>query len=130
VVRYVSNDSLEKKILTEGKKVKAKIISCKRSDDPEDDEHTIYEIDFEYRIDGIKINKNFNFSINTTHIAYAHEGGLLGVPKLDISLDDFEKLLSPGEAFDVVSLATPPYEYVFYFSEKLDEVMKYKQVWM
>ncbi|GEM_PF-4991760 len=127
---YISNAELENKILAEGQKVKATITFCQCSDDPKDGEHTIFNIDFEYTIDGKRITNSFDFSINTVHLAYAHGGGLLGVPKLDISPGDFKKLLSPGEVFDVISLPTPPHEYIFYFSEKLNEVMKYREVWM
>lgn len=127
---YISNDSLENKILTEGKKVKAEITSCKCSDDPEDNEHTIFEIAFVYFIKGKKVAQKLGFSINTVHMAYAHGGGLFGVPKLDISPDDFKKLLSPGETFNVISLETQPFEYIFYFNEKLSEVMQYRQMWM
>ena len=123
-------DSLENKILTEGKKVEAQIISCKCSDDPEDYEHTIFEIDFEYFINDIKVNKSIMFSINTMHIDYAYEGGLLDVPKLKYSLDDFKKSLSTGKTLEIISLDTPPFDYINNFNEISREIMQYRQVWM
>jgi hypothetical protein len=128
--KYVSNESIENQILTEGKKVKAKILSCKCSDDPEDYEHTIFEIDFEYSINDINVKKSIRFSINTVHIAYAHGGALLGVPKLKYSLDDFKRSLSAGNTFEIISLDTPPYDYINNFNKASREVMQYPQVWM
>jgi hypothetical protein len=130
MVKHISNINLEKTIMAEGKKVKAIITSCKCCDDPEDREHTIYEIDFEYNITDIHISKNFSFSINTAHLEYANLGELLDVPKLNCSLNDFAKMLSPGEYLEIVSLEYPPYEYVLIFNYRLSEVMKYKQMWM
>jgi hypothetical protein len=118
-----------KKILKEGKEVDAIITSCICSDDPEDSEHSIFKIEFEYFINEIKVQKDFEFSINTMHITYAHEGLLLGVTKLEYSLDDFKKSLMPGEILRIISLDKPPFEYLNKLNKIALAVWKIPEVW-
>jgi hypothetical protein len=120
---------LEKEILAEGKRVDAEITSCKCTDDPEDAEHTIFEIEFQYDINEMKVKKSITFSINTVHIAYAHGGGLIGVPKLKYSLDDFKKSLMPGEIIEIISLDKPPFHYINRFNKISRKVMSIPEVW-
>lgn len=120
---------IKDKILSEGTKVKAEITSCKMTDNPNDDEHTVFQIGFQYKINGEAVKKSIIFSINTMHIEYAHIGQLFGVPKLKYSLNDFIKSLKPGEVLDVISLDKPPYHYLVDFNKISRKVMSIPQVW-
>jgi hypothetical protein len=124
-----SKIDLEEKIMTMGKKIKAKIISCKCTDDPDDPEHEIFEIEFQYRINDNNIKKEIMFSINTAHIEYAYLGELIGVPKLKYSLNDFKKSLMPGEVMEIISLDKPPFQHINHFNKISRKVMSIPEVW-
>ncbi len=120
---------LEGMLLRHGKEVEATITSCTSAEDPADDEHTIFEIEFEYVMNRRKIKKGTSFSINTAHIEYAHLGQLFDVPELEYSLDDFKKSLEPGNKIDIVASGKWPFHYVNRFNAISREVMRIPQVW-
>jgi len=127
---FISDISLKDEILEKGQKVKADIISCEIKKNPKDDEHEIFSIDYEYTINLNKIKKQFNFSINTAHIHYAFKGKLGKVPKTNCSLDEFKQLLSAGNKLEIISLPNPPYDYILYFDDRINEITKYDEIWM
>ncbi|MGO9309701.1 MAG: hypothetical protein ACLQDL_11845 [Spirochaetia bacterium] len=109
--------------------MEATITSCVCTDDAMDDEHSIFEIEFEYSIRGRKIRKRTTFSINTAHIEYAHQGELFDVPVLAHSLVDFKKALEPGSRMDIITLERWPFPHVNRFNRICREVMRIPQVW-
>ncbi len=125
-----SNEDAEDQILKEGKQITARILECRTSDDPRDSEHMLFDINFAYEINGVTVQKNIKFSFNIVHLGYAHTGGLLGVPRLSVTPDDFIKALSPGETLEVQTLETPPYDFITTFNETAVSVMKYDAMWM
>lgn len=127
---FISDVSLKSEILENGQKIKADIISCEIKDNPNDDEHEIFTIDYEYTINNNQVKKQFIFSINTAHIHYAFKGELGKIPKTNCSLDEFKKLLSPGNKLEIISLPNPPYDYILYFEDKINEITKYDEIWM
>ena len=120
---------LDKILLTQGKKVEATITSCICTADATDDEHNIFEIEFEYFINNRKIKKSMSFSINTAHIEYAHMGELFDVPRLEYSLVDFKRSLEPGNKIDIMTLGKWPFHYANQFNPICREVMSIPQVW-
>ena len=123
------NKRLSNKILKEGIKVNATITSCTTHDDPDDDEHTIYEIDFYYYIEGNKVEKNITFSINTAHIEYAFHGMMINTPKSKYSLKDFNNSLKKGSIIEIISLEKPPYHFICNFNETSREIMNSPDMW-
>jgi len=58
-----NNKRLHNKILKEGIKTNATITSCITHNNPNDDEHTIYELEFYYYIGTNKIEKSITSRI-------------------------------------------------------------------
>ncbi len=129
-VSFVSDPSLNDEIISKGKKFTARITACESVNDPDDLEHDIFTIDYEYLQDSAKISKQMKFSINAVHISYACDGGLSGVPKTNCSYEDFQKMLSAGNTLNVTALTEPPYEDIVSFNEEVNNIMKYRQIWM
>lgn len=123
------NKRLENKILREGIKTNATITYSNQRNDPNDDEHTIYELEFSYYINNIKIEKKSIFSINTAHIEYGYHGMLINTPKFKYSIDDFNRSLKAGETIEVISLDKPPYHFINNFNEVSREIMGAPHVW-
>lgn len=127
---FISDVSLKDEILEKGQKIKADIISCEIRDNPRDYEHEIFIIDYEYTINNNRVKNQINFSINTAHIEYAFRGELGKVPKTNCSLHEFKKLLSAGNQLEIISMPNPPYDYILYFEDRINEITKYDEIWM
>ena len=120
----------EEKAEKDGVFVKGTITKSEFKPNPEDDEHTVIEIEFCFDINGERIEKKFIFSINTTHIDYAFAGELLNVPKIEMDSKLFLEHLAPGSVFDIQANPNPPYDCIFFFGENLSAVMDYDQMFM
>jgi hypothetical protein len=122
-------EALKKKIIDEGVKIQAEIVSFNTKPDPDDWEHTIYKIEYQFQVKDKTVKKKISISINTMHIAYAHLGQLIGLPKLDISNEDFDKSLAPGQQIDVIVLEEPPYHHLVMFNEVSSKIMGIRNMW-
>lgn len=129
-ILYCSNEKREDEIRKNGVRVTSRIVDCECRDNPHDTEHTLFTITHEYEAGGTTVRKVLHFSFNLVHLAYANRGGLLNVPRLDLTPDDFIKAMGKGGTLDVITLSTPPHDYITFFNETAATVMQYEQMWM
>lgn len=109
---------------------KCTIINMEEIPDQNDAEHTIFTLTYIYFSNGVKIQDELKFSINTSHIAYAHMGQLYGVKKLKYSVDDFKNAMKPGNfLYRNYSPKKNKNGYSLEFNQVMKEVMSTKNVW-
>ncbi len=128
----VFSDNLDtaKVVMNEGVVVYGVIKTCQEKRDPQDDEHSIFILEYEYEVDSRLFKRDLKFSINAVHIVYGYAGGLINTPKFKYSLNDFRNSMQPGQKLKIRTLKKPPYWFLVEANEVMAEVMRHDAVWM
>jgi len=116
-------------VMKEGIEVDCVIKTIQEKPDPHDDEHRIFILEYEYAVESRLFRRKFEFSINTVHISYGFEGGLINTPKFKYSLNDFRNSMQPGQKLKIRSLRKPPYWFLIEVNEVMAEIMRHDAVW-
>ena len=129
-IRFSDNWDTAEAVLKDGIEVDGVIKAYQEEPDPQDDEHSIIRLEYEYEVDAQLFKRELEFSINTVHIAYGFAGGLTNTPKFKYSPDDFRNSMQAGQKLKIRTLPKPPYWFLVEFNEVMTEVMRHRAVWM
>jgi hypothetical protein len=128
-VKYSDNWDTADQVVKDGIDVIGRISKVDETPDPQDDEHHIFRIEYEFIVNQTPIVKDLEFSINIMHIAYGFEGGLINTPRFKFGLADFRNSVQPGNPIHIKVITQPPYWFLVEFNEVMSEVMQYEAVW-
>ena len=116
-------------VLKNGIVVVAFIKTCREEPNPSDTEHTVFSLEYEYKVAANVFKRELTFSINTMHINYGYKGGLFNTPKFKYSLDDFRNAMQPGQKLQIRTLTQPPYSFLVEVNEVMSDIMRHDAVW-
>lgn len=129
MIVFTDDRDTVKVVMEEGIEVYGVIKTYQEEPDPNDDEHSIFILEYEYEIDTQPFKRELKFSINTTHIIYGYAGGLYNTPKFKCSLEDFKNSMQPGQQLKIKTLKKPPYWFFVEAHNVMAEIMKHDAVW-
>jgi hypothetical protein len=128
--RYSEDWDTADQVLKDGIDVVGRIRKVDETPDPQDDEHHIFRIEYEYMVNHTPVVKDLEFSINIMHIVYGFAGGLTNTPKFKYGLDDFRNAVQAGQPIYIKVVPKEPYWWLVEFNDVMSEIMNQKAVWM
>lgn len=116
-------------VMKEGVEVYGVIKTCQEKQNPNDSEHSIFTLKYEYEADSRLFKRDLKLSINIDHVEYGYAGGLYNTPKFKYSLDEFRNSMRPGQKLKIRTLNKPPYWFLVEANEVMAEIMQHEAVW-